>query len=105
VIEVLSRCSARRSFAAFGFGPAISRHSRWRSRPAAKASPCGASGPASRRTGRWPTADDGAVGSADDERWSSLDQALRVGVRGLRGGTSLSRILHGARTVGDAARR
>jgi hypothetical protein len=46
-----------------------------------------------RRTGRWPTSASGPVVSAAGERWGALNQALRLGLRGLPGGDSLSRLL------------
>jgi hypothetical protein len=54
-----------------------------------------------RRTGGWPTAVSGPVAGAAGETWKGLDMALRGGHRGLRGGTSLARLLAlraGART-------
>jgi hypothetical protein len=45
------------------------------------------------RTGRWPTAESGTVAEAPDESWSTLDNALRDGTRGLPGGSSLARLL------------
>ncbi len=45
------------------------------------------------RTGRWPHALSGDVPEALGETWSSVDQALRNGARGLRGGSSLSRFV------------
>jgi hypothetical protein len=46
------------------------------------------------RTGRWPTSVSGSVVSAAGERWGALNQALRLGLRGLPGGDSISRLLH-----------
>jgi hypothetical protein len=46
-----------------------------------------------RRTGRWPTVGSGPVADAPGERWDTLDNALRVGRRGLPGGSSLRRLL------------
>jgi hypothetical protein len=45
------------------------------------------------RTGRWPTVGSGPVADASGERWDTLDNALRVGLRGLPGGSSLRRLL------------
>ncbi len=45
------------------------------------------------RTGAWPTAASGAVADAPGETWRAVDAALRVGVRGLPGGTSLPQLL------------
>jgi hypothetical protein len=44
------------------------------------------------RTGRWPTAASGPVADAPGEHWAAVNSALRVGLRGLVGG-SLSRLL------------
>ncbi len=46
-----------------------------------------------RRTGKWPTADSGPIGDTG-ERWSAVDAALIMGLRGLPGGSSLPRLLH-----------
>ncbi len=46
-----------------------------------------------RRMGRWPTASSGPVPEAPGESWHTLDEALRRGWRGLRGGSSLARLL------------
>lgn len=45
------------------------------------------------RTGTWPTADSGMIPDAPDETWSGIDNALRVGLRGLPDGDSLARLL------------
>ncbi|HEV3003741.1 MAG TPA: hypothetical protein VGX78_04740 [Pirellulales bacterium] len=50
-----------------------------------------------RRTGRWPNHDSGPLPEVPGERWSAIDQALINGHRGLRGGTSLARLLNAAR--------
>jgi hypothetical protein len=46
-----------------------------------------------RRTGRWPTPESGPVPEAPGETWAGVNQALRKGWRGLRGGSSLARLL------------
>jgi hypothetical protein len=46
-----------------------------------------------RRTGAWPTADSGPIIEAPGETWRAVDEALRRGQRGLRGGSSLARLL------------
>lgn len=63
-----------------------------------------------RRTGAWPNINSGVVTEAPDERWERIDDALRVGSRGLPGGSSLLRLLvrkRGVRTnqgrAGDRA--
>jgi hypothetical protein len=45
------------------------------------------------RTGRWPTVKYGPVINAPDETWSIIDGALREGLRGLTGGSSLARLI------------
>ncbi len=46
-----------------------------------------------RRTGRWPTAKSGPILEAPQETWLAIDMALRRGHRGLRGRSSLARVL------------
>jgi hypothetical protein len=46
-----------------------------------------------KRTGKWPTQDSGRVWEPADEKWCNLDSALRVGLRGLRRGQSLAKLL------------
>src|SRR5262249_53757270 len=46
-----------------------------------------------RRTGKWPTADSGPIPECPRETWCSVDEALRRGRRGLRGQSSLARLL------------
>jgi hypothetical protein len=56
-------------------------------------------------TGRWPVRSSGPVIVVPDENWLNIDQALRVGVRGLPGGDSLVRLLSRTRgACGPAAR-
>jgi hypothetical protein len=45
-------------------------------------------------TGEWPTVFSGAVHDTPSERWSAINTALRVGLRGLPGGSSLPRLLN-----------
>jgi hypothetical protein len=45
------------------------------------------------RTGRWPASGSGPVEEAPGETWHGLDQALRDGLRGLPGGSSVARLL------------
>jgi hypothetical protein len=45
------------------------------------------------RTGRWPTATSGPVAGAPGESWGAIAGALRLGGRGLPGGSSLSKLL------------
>jgi hypothetical protein len=46
-----------------------------------------------RRCGCWPTSRSGDVQDAPGETWRGIDKALRQGMRGLRGGDSLSRLV------------
>jgi hypothetical protein len=57
-----------------------------------------------RRTGRWPTSESGPVAEAPGQTWRGVDQALRVGVRGLAGGSSLARLLAQHRHARNAQR-
>ena len=45
-----------------------------------------------RRTGKWPSQYSGAIADAPGETWKSVDTALRLGLRGLPGGSSLARL-------------
>jgi hypothetical protein len=45
------------------------------------------------RMGQWPEGKLGPVHEAPDEKWVNIDQALRKGLRGLRPGSSLARLL------------
>jgi hypothetical protein len=54
--------------------------------------------------GRWPSAGSPPVGIPEGERWKHLDGALRHGHRGLRGGSSLSRLLRRGDRAGGARR-
>lgn len=51
------------------------------------------------RTGHWPTATSGPIPEAPGETWSTVDEALRFGRRGLPDGSSLPRLLGAARGV------
>jgi hypothetical protein len=46
-----------------------------------------------RRTGAWPHHKSGAIAEAPGETWTAVDSALRAGMRGLRGTSSLARLL------------
>jgi hypothetical protein len=46
-----------------------------------------------RCTGQWPTSKSGPIPEAPGETWRAADQALRLGIRGLPGGSSLARLL------------
>jgi hypothetical protein len=55
-------------------------------------------------TGKWPTKKSGCIVGAKFETWSSVDRALRAGLRGLAGGSSLPQLLAqelGARNIHD----
>src|SRR5262249_44024200 len=45
------------------------------------------------RTGEWPNRASGIIPEAPRETWLAVDKALRNGLRGLPGGSSLSRVL------------
>jgi len=52
-----------------------------------------------RRTGQWPKPKSGIIEMAPSESWSVVDAALRQGIRGLSGRSSLARLLHAHRGV------
>jgi hypothetical protein len=56
------------------------------------------------RTGAWPTGESGPVTEAPSETWRAVDQALRVGVRGQPGGSSLAQLLTRHRGVRNIQR-
>ncbi|HVA49834.1 MAG TPA: hypothetical protein VNH11_25935 [Pirellulales bacterium] len=58
-----------------------------------------------KRTGMWPTPETGPVTEAVGETWHAVDQALRHGIRGMRGGSSLARLLKRERGVQMKHRR
>ncbi len=45
------------------------------------------------RHGKWPIRESGALREVADENWGSVDHALKVGSRGLTGGTTLAQLL------------
>ena len=45
------------------------------------------------RTGKWPNAQSGPIAEASGEKWRDVQNALRSGLRGLPGGSSLPRLL------------
>lgn len=52
------------------------------------------------RAGRWPKKDrDGRIAGSLGEKWLNIDMALRLGLRGLPGGSSLARLLAEKRGV------
>jgi pyrroloquinoline quinone (PQQ) biosynthesis protein C len=56
------------------------------------------------RTGRWPIVRSGLIPEALGDNWKRIDNALRAGLRGLPGGSSLAQVLdkhRGVRNVGD----
>jgi hypothetical protein len=52
-----------------------------------------------KRTGCWPNLNSGRIGGTLDETWRRVDSALRIGLRGLRGSSSLARLLAEQRGV------
>jgi len=52
-----------------------------------------------RKTGKWPTRNSGKVIGTDGEDWSDIRQALRKGLRGLPGGSSIAQLLSQERGV------
>ena len=58
-----------------------------------------------RRTGRWPTHTSGRVVGGRGEAWSGIESALVRGHRGLRGGSSLARLLEDRRGYRNPASR
>ncbi len=55
------------------------------------------------RTGQWPNALSGQVEGSHGETWKAIDHGLRNGSRGLRGGSSLPRLLAECRGVPNPA--
>jgi hypothetical protein len=51
------------------------------------------------RSGEWPRYRSGPIFNAPGENWQAVDMALRAGIRGLRGGSSLSSLLREQRAV------
>ncbi len=51
------------------------------------------------QTGRWPTKEAGAVDGVPEESWSGINAALRRGIRGLAGESSLAKLLAERRRV------
>ncbi len=54
-------------------------------------------------TGRWPKHGSGPIPEAAGEKWQGVENALRLGLRGLPGGSSLARFLARERGVSTAA--
>lgn len=52
-----------------------------------------------RRTGGWPIYSSGAIPGVRGETWSAVDHSLRIGRRGLPGGSSLAQLLEARRGV------
>ncbi len=52
-----------------------------------------------RRTGNWPTHESGEIPQSGGETWQRVETALREGIRGLRGGSSLAEFLKTRRRV------
>lgn len=58
-----------------------------------------------RRTGMWPHVSSGPIPEAQPETWQRVDHALRRGMRGLPGGSSLFALLGGWRGVSQWTKR
>jgi hypothetical protein len=56
------------------------------------------------RTGHWPTSESGPIAEAPGETWRAVDQALRVGIRGVAGSSSLARLLAAQRHARNLCR-
>ncbi len=54
------------------------------------------------RTGRWPTRSAGPIPEAPGEKWQGVESALREGLRGLPGGSSLASLLREKRALNRA---
>jgi hypothetical protein len=52
------------------------------------------------RHGQWPARASGEIDGVPGENWRSVDNALRHGLRGQRGGSSLKRLLGARRSIG-----
>src|SRR5262249_32726992 len=57
-----------------------------------------------RRTGHWPIIRSGSIRGAHDDSWRNIDNALRYGLRGLPGGSSLAQLLAEERGVRNPCR-
>jgi hypothetical protein len=57
-----------------------------------------------RRTRSWPISESGPIAGTNGETWKAIDHALRLGMRGLPGGSSLSRLLENRRGVRNIQR-
>lgn len=58
-----------------------------------------------RRTGAWPAIRSGPIRMASRENWRRIDSALRAGSRGLRPGSSLSKLINEYDRIQSRARR
>jgi hypothetical protein len=56
------------------------------------------------RMGSWPKYNSGAITEAPGKTWASVDAALRLGNRGLPGGSSLAQLLQKWRSMRNKAR-
>jgi hypothetical protein len=56
------------------------------------------------RTGQWPRATSGPVLDEPGEKWGGIEVALRLGTRGLRGGSSVAQLLAKHRAVRNRSR-
>lgn len=53
------------------------------------------------RTGKWPNSKSGSVLSSPEESWANIDHSLQTGTRGLKGGSSLLKLLMRHRGIPD----
>src|SRR5262249_36248798 len=58
-----------------------------------------------RRTGAWPTHRSGPIRESPGDTWQTVDTALRQGLRGLPGGSSLARLRDGVDRAGGSRGR
>jgi hypothetical protein len=51
------------------------------------------------RTGAWPKANSGVIPGTNGDKWANIERALQSGGRGLRGNSSIARLLHDHRGI------
>jgi hypothetical protein len=56
------------------------------------------------RHGRWPYKTSGEIADSNGETWASVDGALRRGMRELRGGSTLAKLIAAKRKIGSGER-
>jgi hypothetical protein len=57
------------------------------------------------RMGRWPGAESGPIAEAPGETWKAVDVALKQRLRGLKGGSSLAKLLGKKKRTGEGENR